>query len=98
MTNFSQCPRCNGEWIEDTKYDSEQSMDCSNCKMIWLPKENVCWLYFSTDDSKYLYWNLDQECCYYVSSALLSDYQETKLPMLPFDILYERLNLLILFS
>ncbi len=98
MTSFSECPRCNGKWIKDSKYESAVSMDCSDCKMIWLPEENVCWYYFSTDDTTYLLWDLDINVCHYISGPVSTDKIETVLPMLPFDISSDKLKLYILFS
>jgi hypothetical protein len=98
MTSFDQCPRCNGKWIQDSKYESEVSMDCSDCKMIWLPKENVCWHYFSKDETIYLLWDLDNNVCHYMSSPITTEQVMTKLPMLPFDIKFKKLKLYILFS
>ena len=95
--SFPKCPRCNGKWIEGSKYESTKSMDCSDCKMIFIPEDECMWFYFE-DPSTYLFWDLEDKFCYYVNAPTSTDHIETRLPMLDFKVSFEKVKLYVLFS
>jgi hypothetical protein len=64
--------------------------------MGWLPSEDYFWLPFTEDI--HLIWDLKDNCCTYLLDPISTEQVETKLPMLAFDIPFEKLKLYLLFS
>lgn len=90
---YPTCPRCNGDWVSGIKYQAGEAMDCKKCGMIWLPIDNVMFIYFS--DVTYLYWDFDYNRCLYINTETLA---ECTLPLVSFQISFDKLKLYCLFS
>jgi len=58
--------------------------------------EEYFWLPFTPD--LHLIWDLQDNSCTYLSDPIATESTETKLPMLSFDISFEKLKLYLLFS
>jgi hypothetical protein len=95
-----KCPRCDGDWI----FLSDEYMNCNTCGMMACLQDNEKEYFLNVDilesgrDTSYaVYWYNDG-CMITITKNDVENDEAAHLPLLPFNITYNKLQTYLIFS